>query len=713
MNTLRSYRWLRWVLWFGFAILTSTLAVAEAGDPPRRAARLAFVEGSVSFLPAGTQDWVAPYLNRPLTTGDQLWADNDGRAELQLDGSLLRVSANTQISFLNLGDTITQVQLSSGTLLLRVRRLNEDETYEVDTPNLAFSVLRPGLYRVSVDPSGSATTIAVRSGQGEVTGAGVAYPVHASENDVFSGTDQLVENSQPEAGQDAFDAWSAERDSRWDRSVSARYVPPDVVGYTDLDTYGTWKGTPDYGTVWVPRGLEPGWAPYRNGHWAYVEPWGYTWVDDSPWGFAPFHYGRWVYVGGAWGWVPPPLAPRGEYRPCVYAPALVAWVSVGAGVAWFALGPREVYVPSYPVSRTYVNNVNISNTTVNNTVVTNVYNTTIVNKTVTNVTYVNRSVPGAVVATSQQAFASAQPVARNRLRVDTRAVASAPVQSTTPPVVPSKQAVAGPVRAAARKPPVEVQQRAVVARTPPPPPPVPLERRLAAIRSNGGKPLSVAQTQQIAAAAPRPAPIKLAPPPRLMPARNEARPAPGSAAAVRTPAPPSPAAPVNTPRPPGRPNEPPAAVARPEPPRSAAPARPGEPPAPAARYEPPRPADRPVHPSEAPPVPKPPSPSAANSALERQHFQEQQRLAAQQNAERDRLQRQQEAQHQQLAEKARMQQLEEQHRAQTEQLAQRHAQEQQQIQARQVQERTRQMSPPPPPPPPPPKGGKEEHLPPR
>jgi hypothetical protein len=675
MNTSQTYRSLRWwLLWFGVTILTSTVAAADEDDPPRRAARLASVEGSVSFLPAGTQDWVAPYLNSALTTGDQLWSDNDGRAELQLDGSVLRVSANTAISFLNLGDAITQVQLSSGTLVLRVRRLNEDETYEVDTPNLAFSVLRPGLYRLSVDPSGTATTIAVRSGQGEVTGAGVAYPVRADETDVFSGTDQLVENPQSQAGQDAFDAWSADRDGRSDRSVSARYVPPDVVGYADLDTYGSWSATPEYGTVWVPRGLEAGWAPYRNGHWAYVEPWGYTWVDDSPWGFAPFHYGRWVYVRGTWGWVPPPLAPEGgAYLPAVYAPALVAWVGIGAGVAWFALGPREVYVPSYPVSRTYVNNINVSNTTVNNTVVTNVYNTTIVNKTVTNVTYVNRSAPGAVVATTPQAFASAQSVARNIVHVDTRALANAPVHSAAPAVVPTRQAVAGPVRAAARKPPVAVQKRAVVARTPPPPPPAPIERRLAAITSNGGKPLSVAQARQLAAAVPRPASVRVAPPARLMPARSEARPASGSAGAARNATPPRPAAPVNGPRPPVPP----------------------------------------VHPSEAPPVPKAPSPSAANSALERQHFQEQQRLAAQQNAERDRLQRQQEAEHQQLAQKARMQQLEEQHRVQTEQLVQQHAQQQQQQQARQMQERTRQMSPPPPPPAPPPKAHKEQAPPPK
>src|SRR5579862_6739873 len=113
-----------------------------------------------------------------------------------------------------------------------------------------------------------------------------------------------------------------------------------------------------------------------------------------------------------------------EVRP-VYAPALVAFVGgvgfgVGGNVAWFPLGPREVYVPSYPVSRGYVNRVNVSNTTVNVTQVTNVYNTTIINKTttITNVTYVNRNVQGGVTAVPQRAFASAQPVARAAVAVN-------------------------------------------------------------------------------------------------------------------------------------------------------------------------------------------------------------------------------------------------------------------------------------------------------
>jgi hypothetical protein len=565
------------------------------------------------------------------------------------------------MSFLNLGDNTTQIQLSSGTLLVRVRRLADSETYEIDTPNLAFSVLRPGLYRLTVDPSGNTTAIGVRSGQGEATGGGTAYPVGPNEYDAFSGTDPLTENSQPYgADEDALGAWSADRDSRWDRSASARYVSPDVIGYQDLDDQGSWTATPEFGNVWFPRQVDADWAPYHSGHWAYVAPWGYTWVDDSPWGFAPFHYGRWVRMPQGWGWIPaPPVPPNAVYLRPVYAPALVAWLGVGVGVAWFALGPREVFVPSYPVSRAYVNNVNISNTTVNTTVINNIYNTTVVNKTViTNVTYVNRNVRGAVAATTSQAFASAQPVSRNVLKVDPGATANAKVNTFAPAAVPTKQAVLGSGRVSAVKPPAAVQTRAVIVRTAPPPPPLPFERREEAIKSNGGKPLSMAQVRQIAPnVAPRTAPVKIAPPARLV--------KPATAATV-------------APRPSSVPN---ADHPAPRPALATAP--------------PTKPVATAIHPSELPVPPKPASPGNANSVLERQHLQDQQKLYAQQSAERERLQQQQDLQHQQRSEQARQQQLEQQHQAQTAQLAQKHAQELQRQQAKQEEEKRRQESGPP------------------
>ncbi|MGH9773817.1 MAG: DUF6600 domain-containing protein [Candidatus Acidiferrales bacterium] len=713
---------LRLLSLFGIAIALPLFAppraAADDEDPPSRVARLAYVQGSVSFQPAGTEDWVSAIVNRPMTTGDKLWSDSDGRVEMQLDGSLIRLSDNTGISFLNLSDTVTQIQLSAGTLVVRVRRLDDNETYEVDTPNLAFSILRPGLYRLSVDENGDTTVVKVRSGEGEVTGGGTAYTVHPNEYDTFTGTDQLnVDAEQYGSGdEDQFDAWCANRDNRWERSASSRYVSQDVVGYEDLDDNGAWQSTSEYGNVWFPRAAIVGWAPYHYGHWAYIEPWGYTWVDDEPWGFAPFHYGRWVSVRGSWGWVPCP--PRSEgvvYVRPVYAPALVAWVNVGGGgrgIAWFPLGPREVYVPSYRVSRNYVNNINVSNTTVNTTVVNNYYNTTIVNKNVnvTNVTYVNQRVPGAVAATTSQAFTTAQPVARNSVKVDEHAVASAPVRAFTPAVVPAKQAVLGTGRNVAAKPPTMVETRAVVAKVAPPPPPPAFEKRQEAIKNNGGQPLSQAQVRQIqpAASAQRVAPVKIAPPARIA--------TPQSAQSNRPTNNPAPAnRPVQVqPVQPNRPgqvevNKPPTAPAAPQPEnrpafRPVTPNNPSEPPtqpvtpnnARPQNRPPDRPPSAPVHPNELPPIARPVPPSTSNPQLDQQHQQEQERLRAQQEQDRQRLQQQQEQEHQRLeqqrADQARQQQLEQQHQQQTQELQQKHAQEQQQLQQKQQQERQQQQN---------------------
>lgn len=507
-------------------------AAADDEDPPSRVARLSYANGEVSFSPAGTDDWVAAVVNRPITTGDKLWTDKAARAELHIGTAAIRLAGETGFSFLNLDDRIMQIRLTEGTISLHVRRLGDNESIEVDTPNLAFSVLRPGIYRLNVNEAGDTTIINVPDGEGEVTGGGSAFTIHPGEQGFFSGTDTLNADVEQAAPEDDFDRWCDSRDLREEHAVARRYVSDDVIGYEDLDDYGGWRQVPEYGTVWFPHVTVVGWAPYRFGHWAWVSPWGWTWVDDAPWGFAPFHYGRWVFVGGGWGWVPcPPRVVAVAYVRPVYAPALVAWVGgphfaagigfgagigVGVNVGWFPLGPREVFVPSYPVSRTYVTNVNVSNTVVNQTVINNYYNTTVVNKSVTvnNVTYMNQNVRGAVTATSGQSFTSAQPVARNLVQVNQHEIASAPVAVRAPAVVPPKQAVLGAGAPARVQPPAALQSRAVVAKMTPPPAPLPFAQRQEAIRANQGQPISMAQSRQLAVQQARAnvAPVRVAPP---------------------------------------------------------------------------------------------------------------------------------------------------------------------------------------------------------
>lgn len=352
-------------------LLSATVLWAE-DDPPGRVARLQFVSGQVSMQPQGTQDWVEATLNRPLTTSDNLWTDKDSRAELSVGTGVFRMNSETSMTFSNLNDQTIQVQLHQGTLSLHLRKLYDGEMYEIDTPNMAFTVQKAGEYRFEVQPEGDVSTVTVFKGKGDATGDGPAVRVEAKEQARFSDGTSMAHNVSPAPALDGFDEWGIVRNEREDKYASGRYVSPDVIGAGDLDEYGTWTEVPEYGPVWRPTHVAVGWAPYQYGHWVYVGPWGWTWVDDAPWGFAPFHYGRWVSYGGGWGWSPGPI-----YARPVYAPALVTWfggrgwgVSIGFGggpaYGWCPLGFGEPFVPWYRGSRGYFGRVNVSNTRIVN-----------------------------------------------------------------------------------------------------------------------------------------------------------------------------------------------------------------------------------------------------------------------------------------------------------------------------------------------------------
>ena len=704
------------------ALFAPQRAAADEDDPPSRVARLSYAHGTVSFNPAGTDDWVSAVVNRPITTGDKLWTDNGSRAELHIGSAAIRLSSNTGFSFLNLDDRTAQIRITEGTLNVRVRRLENDETFEIDTPNLAFSVLRPGSYKIDVNEAGDTTVVTVRDGEGEVTGGGSAYTIHSRETGTFAGIDQLdadVQRFSPD--EDDFDHWCYDRDRHADHSTSARYVSTDVIGYDDLDDYGGWRDAPEYGHVWFPHTTVVGWAPYRYGHWVWISPWGWTWVDDEPWGFAPFHYGRWVAVGGVWGWVPCPPRPVGVvYVRPVYAPALVAWVGGphfsigigiggggGVGVAWFPLGPRDVYCPSYHVSQRYVQNVNISNTTViNQTNITNVYNNVYVNKTVnvTNITYQNQTAPNAVTATSHQAFTSAQPVARNMVKVDAREMASAPVAPLTPNVAPQQRSVIGAGASASVKPPAASFSRAVVAKTAPPPPPAPFVKQQQAIQANGGRPPEVSQVRQVQAentqqARPN---IKIAPPAQPGTPRNVQanRPA-GNIQNAPANAQNNPGNVQNNERKVQNNNNRPPSVNNSAPPNSGN--RPVNPPANAGNaptntgnsskvYN-----DRP--PSSRPSNSGPSYTNPVNPQLDQKHQQQLDQLRQKQDQERQRIEQQQQQERQRAAQQQadqqrqqqRQQQLDQKHGQQLQQLEQKHGQQQEKLQQQQRQEIQKQQ----------------------
>ncbi|QEZ45101.1 branched-chain amino acid ABC transporter substrate-binding protein [Cupriavidus oxalaticus] len=409
--------------------------VAQA-DPSARIATLTAVEGNLSFAPAGSDQWAATGLNRPVTTGDRLWMDTGGRAELHAGTVAMRMGGATAASILNLDDDTTQVKLTQGTLQVRVRALPQDQTVEIDTPNLAFVPREPGDYRLDVAPDGSTTTVTMRHGSAVVYGDSRSIELQRGDRMRFAGTDLADAGGGPVA-EDGFDRWTAARDAREDASPSARYLPREMPGYAALDDYGDWQEEPAYGAVWFPRVVSAGWAPYSVGHWAWIAPWGWTWIDDAPWGFAPSHYGRWAYVGSRWGWVPGP-----RMRPC-YSPAVVAfvgggsghgWSSVrvggGPGVAWYPLGPRDAYRPAYRASPGYVARIN--RVTVNNFMRGDRGRPA---------PYANRNVPGAITGMPARNFVEGRPV-RGMHRAEWRNLPAGEARGG-PPVAPVKSSLVG------------------------------------------------------------------------------------------------------------------------------------------------------------------------------------------------------------------------------------------------------------------------------
>jgi hypothetical protein len=452
----------------------------DAADPPSRVARLSYLTGDVGFLPSGASTWSDANLNRPLTTGDRLSTGADARAELEFGGSNLRMDSGTDFGLLDLGDQVAQIELTQGTLGLSVRDLGDGQSVEIDTPTVALVVDRPGAFRVDVGDGARGTQISV------LDGSAVVYGENNAQRNLVAGRSYRFDDSalgsvviSDLGGGDAFDAWGRDRDQRYARSESRQYVSDEMIGYQDLDQYGDWQTDSDYGAVWYPTQVSSTWAPYSFGHWAYIAPWGWSWIDDAAWGFAPYHYGRWANLRGRWGWIPGPLG----VRP-IYAPALVAFVggggwSVGIGsgpVGWFPLGPGEIYNPWYRASRAYYTNVNITNIYVRRghdrrrfqRDIGNHYNHYRRGERVHGERYANRHAPRGFTTVSGRTFASGQAVRGGADRVEQRALAGAAVLPRGVGARPVAGRTALPRSAHTRALPVGGFERQVVARRAPP-----------------------------------------------------------------------------------------------------------------------------------------------------------------------------------------------------------------------------------------------------
>src|SRR5580698_2570421 len=282
------------ILTIGIAFGQTPSGPAPSGPPEdsgtqdtanRTVARISIINGVVSVRRGDSGEAVAAALNAPMTATDRLFTGEGSRAEIQFDAlNMIRVAPSTDVRLGELAYHHYQVQIAVGTTEFRVMRDNDAEI-EISTPSIAVRPLKHGIYRITVRDDGT-SEVTVREGEVEI-----ASP---------KGTEKLGQGKTMEArdtagdpefevvgaiGADQWDQWNAERDHDLEKSVSGRYVNPDVNGTEDLDQNGRWVNDPAYGQVWVPA-VDPGWAPYRVGRWEWVDYYCWTWVSADPWGWA-------------------------------------------------------------------------------------------------------------------------------------------------------------------------------------------------------------------------------------------------------------------------------------------------------------------------------------------------------------------------------------------------------------------------------------------
>jgi len=440
-----------------------------AADPPApepssevTPTRVSYLYGQVSFWRPGAQEWAEAKANTPLAPGDVLYTGPDGNVELQIGPrAFVRAGNGTQIGLDNEEPDYVQFRVTAGHAALDVREIPAGHAIEVDTPNAAFTIESKGYYHVQLAEDNTTSFATHRGGAATVTpAAGAATSVAPNQQITISGTDKPEVETGAAPALSPWDRWNYQRTAYLLQPVNTQNVSPGMYGTEELSQHGTWRMEEQYGAVWVPTGVAPGWVPYSTGRWIWDPRFGWTWLDAAPWGWAPYHHGRWVFVRGYWGWAPGPVV----VRP-VYAPALVVFLGGPVGVAvaarpvhWAPLGWGEPIVPWWGRpgfvgvawwggwgGPRVVNNVVVNRTTTVNVTNINVYS--------------NVHVHNAVVGVSEDRF--------GRGAVQTTRVADARVRELTPvrgavDVKPVSASVMSADRASIR-PPEAARERAVVA----------------------------------------------------------------------------------------------------------------------------------------------------------------------------------------------------------------------------------------------------------
>ncbi len=318
-----------------------------------RVARISFIRGDAQIKRSGNQDWEAASLNMPLVEGDELETNQNARLEIQFDSQkFLRLAENSSLVVSTLRDEGIAITLSQGILSLRVFDFEKDKGFfEIDAPQTTVSIQKEGLYRVDATDRNEVRVLANDGGEARVYSDSVGFTLRSGRSaKVFLDENRSGEWETANVSSyfDEWDNWVSERDAKLSsmlkNSYYDQYYDRDIYGAEELNDYGSWSSSDDYGWVWRPNqsaiSSYSNWSPYRYGRWTWVNPYGWTWVNDEPWGWATYHHGRWVSDNRGWFWTP---YSYNRPRRSRWQPALVAIFNIGNDVCWYPLSHRDRY----------------------------------------------------------------------------------------------------------------------------------------------------------------------------------------------------------------------------------------------------------------------------------------------------------------------------------------------------------------------------------
>lgn len=338
-------------------------AASSAPAPSGRVGRVSLVAGKVEFRGPGEAQWSPAAVNDPVASGVALRTDSGARAEIRIGADTVDLDGGTEIAVVKLDDPIAEIAVTQGRIDLDIRWLEPGENLQVDIPRGGVWPRSSGRYDVDVGDGHQLVRIAAFTGGARFFGGGAEIPIQAGDRVSFALTGPIAAAIEPASG-DEFAEWCGGRAVDDSRLAAPYFVSRAMTGYAELDAAGGWRSSDTYGAVWEPKARPEDWAPFRNGHWRWLAPWGWSWVDDQPWGFVTSHYGRWLLVDGQWAWAPGKFTPHP-----VWSPAVVAFLGTpgvglsyadgpGPAIAWFPLAPGEVYWPSYTADLDYIRAVN-------------------------------------------------------------------------------------------------------------------------------------------------------------------------------------------------------------------------------------------------------------------------------------------------------------------------------------------------------------------